>query len=149
MVDHPSRGKPVLAAVAVAGFALAGAAHAQTASAPAPGANAAYAHANLNAEAIVRDAAGQPAATDGVIQAGEDASNLSQSGAGGALDTVTGAGSGSASTAFSGPLAVVTQASHGAGANTPGATTQTNTNESNANQSDDAGGGSTLSGGVQ
>ncbi|HEY1751575.1 MAG TPA: hypothetical protein VGG29_09940 [Caulobacteraceae bacterium] len=148
MVDHRSRGKPVVAVAALASLAVAGAAHAQTANVPALGVNAAYAHANLSAGAVVRDAAGAPAATDGVVQAGEDASNLSQSGAGGALDTVSGAGSGSGSTVFSGPLAVVTQASRGAGANSPQAgATQTNVNESS--QSDNASGESTLSGGVQ
>jgi hypothetical protein len=153
MVEYPSRGKTVLTVAAALSLAFAAAAQAQTTTATIPGANAAYSHANLAAEAMVRDAAGAPAVTDGVIQAGEDASNLGKSGAGDAFDTVTGAGSGSGATALGGPLAVVTQASHGAGANSATPPTQTNstqTNQANSNQaaSDNASAESTLTGGV-
>ena len=158
MVEYPSRGKTVLTVAAVLSLAFAAAAQAQTTTATIPGANAAYSHANLAAEAMVRDAAGAPAFTDGVIQAGEDASSLGKSGAGDAFDTVTGAGSGSGATVLGGPLAVVTQASHGAGANSAALTTQANStqtnstqaNQTNSNQaaSDNASAESTLTGGV-
>ena len=112
MVDYLQRGKRVLGFAVVASLAIAGMAHAQSASANSASVNA-YSRAleqQQNTADAVRDANGQPVATDGVTQAGEDQSDFTHDGADGAFDTASGVGAAGAATAFGDNLAVVTRA---------------------------------------
>jgi hypothetical protein len=111
MVDYPSRGKRVLGLAVAAAVASVGVAHAQSTAANGAGSNA-YSRAQeqmQNTADAVRDANGQPVATDGVTQAGEDQSGFTHDGADGAFDTASGVGASGATTAFGDNLAVVTR----------------------------------------
>jgi hypothetical protein len=117
MVDYLSRGKRVLGLALVASLGVAGMAHAQ--SAAANGANNAYSRAQeqmQNTADAVRDANGQPVATDGVVQAGEDQSDFTHDGADGAFDTASGVGASGAASAFGNNLTVVTRSGPAPGA---------------------------------
>jgi hypothetical protein len=120
MVDYPQRGKRVLSFAVVASLAIAGVAQAQSAPSNSASANA-YSRAleqQQNTADAVRDANGQPVATDGVTQAGEDQSDFTHDGADGAFDTASGVGASGAATAFGDNLAVVTRAAPAPGADT-------------------------------
>ena len=112
MVEYPARSKRIVAFVALASFGFAGLAHAQTTGANAAGANGGYSRAldqAPNTADAIRSANGQPVATDGVTQAGEDQSGFTHDGADGSLDIASGVGAVGATAAFGGDLTVVTR----------------------------------------
>lgn len=116
MVDYRT-GKLVAAFAAAVGLAFGGAAHAQSSNAGAIALVRANNQSVVNAYATPRDASGAAVAADGTTEAGEDQSGLSNAGTAGAFDTLSGVGSSSAATIFSGALNVVTQAPQPGGVN--------------------------------
>jgi hypothetical protein len=137
MVEYPSRSKRIVAVAALASLGFAGLAHAQTTNANAAGANGGYSRAqqqDRNTADAVRDANGQPVATDGVTQAGEDQSGFTHDGADGSFDIASGVGASGAATAFGDNLNVVTRGP-AAGA----AATHTNINSAGVNQAQGGG----------
>lgn len=142
MIDLTSRGKMVLGATAaLVGFVLVGAADAQTMNANSASYNAGYGRVadqeNQPVDVSLRDANGNLVAVDGVIQAGQDQSVFSNSGAGGAFDTASGVSTSSGASAVGNNLVVVTQ-----GSNNTVIVNSTQTNTGNVSAS------SSLSGGV-
>lgn len=111
MVEFTSRGKLALfATVALAGLAFAGLASAQTMNANSAAYNAGYGRftdeENAPVDVSVRDANGNLVVVDGIIQAGENQSVFSNSGA---QDTVSGVSTSGGATAIGNNLVVVTQ----------------------------------------
>jgi len=142
MVDVTLRGKLVLGATAaLAGLALAGTAGAQTMTANSASYNAGYGRAtdeeNQPVDTSIRDANGNLVVVDGIIQAGQDQSVLSNFGAGGAFDTVSGVSTPTGASAVGNNLTVVTQ-----GNNNTVIVNSTQTNNGNVSAS------TTLNGGV-
>ena len=118
MVDQPSARKRLFGGLLLVGAAaLTGAAHAQTMNANSAAYNAGYGRfsdqENQPIDPTMRDANGNLVVVDGVIQAGQDQSVFSNSGAAaGAFDVVSGVGGSGAATAFGNNLVVVTQGSN-------------------------------------
>jgi holdfast attachment protein HfaA len=117
MVHPQSHGKRALACVAAAAcLAFAGAAVAQSMNANSAGYNAGYGRSadqeNQPVDVTMRDANGNLVITDGIIQPGQDQSIFANGGSTGVLDTVAGAGGGSAATAIGNSLNVVVQGSN-------------------------------------
>jgi holdfast attachment protein HfaA len=113
MVLFASRSR-LVAAVASAALALAGAAQAQTMNANSASYNAGYGRTpgqeNQPVNIQMRDANGNLAIVDGIIEAGADASVFASGGAtAGVGDVVSGAGTSSNASAIANNLVVVTQ----------------------------------------
>jgi holdfast attachment protein HfaA len=110
-------GRAAALGLAVAGLCLAGGAEAQTMNANSASYNAGYNRTadqeNQAVNPTMRDANGNLVVVDGVIQAGQDQSVFSNTGAAsGAFDAVAGVGGSGAATAFGNNLVVVTQGSN-------------------------------------
>jgi hypothetical protein len=151
MVNGPIRQMLVLvAALALEIASPATAAWGQTAEPPGagaaasnPGVSSPLQQQSLLAQPVTRDAAGNLAAVDGVIQGGEDQSGFSNAGVGGVFDVVTGVGALGAGHAFGGDVAVVTPTGRDvAGDNS------NETNTSDETNTDEASASTTLAGGV-
>jgi holdfast attachment protein HfaA len=117
MVHPQTYGKWALAfAAAAACLAFAGAASAQSMTANSASYNAGYGRStdqeNQPVDVSTRDANGNLVITDGIIQPGDDQSVFAGAGSTGVLDTVAGAGGGSAATAIGNSLNVVVQGSN-------------------------------------
>ncbi|HEY1425935.1 MAG TPA: hypothetical protein VGF50_04615 [Caulobacteraceae bacterium] len=130
MVDHRT-GKLVAAFAAAAGLAFGELAHAQTSNAGAIATVRANNQSVVPAYATAHDAKGQAVSTDGAVEAGEDRSGFPNAGTDDAFDTLSGVGSTSGATIFSGGLDVVTA---------PAASAKVNDNQTNT-----SGGGATAS----
>jgi holdfast attachment protein HfaA len=142
MVTSQVQGRLALSAlVGLTVLAAAGAASAQSMNANSASFNAGYGRItdqeNDPVNVSLRDANGNLTIVDGVIQTGEDSSVFANIGSGGAVDTVSGAGTSSNASAVANNLVVVTEGSN----NTVIVnSTQTNSGNVTANASSVSGG---------